>query len=91
MSKGDVMIETNNLSQRNKQKKPIVQYNDFLDEYDHYYLDHEKYLLAGNGGKQRFKKEVEQNSNKYDPSGNVRIIINKMQNFEQKRRKSSNN
>ena len=61
--------------------------NDYLDEYDHYYFEHEKYLQAGHGGKQRNKKEVELNSNKYDPSGNVRVIINKMHNFEQNRRK----
>ncbi len=67
--------------------KPIESAHDYLDEYDNYYFEHEKYFQAGHGGKQRNKKEVAQNSGKHDPSGNVRIIVNKMQNFEHNRRK----
>jgi hypothetical protein len=69
--------------------KTVQNSYDYLDEYDNYYFEHEKYLQAGHGGKQRNKKEVALNSNKYDPSGNVRIIVSKMQNFEHNRRKSS--
>ena len=81
----DVIVPT---AKSNKSSKAYAgTNNDYLDEYDHYYFEHEKYLQAGHGGKQRNKKEVELNSNKYDPSGNVRVIINKMHNFEQNRRK----
>lgn len=75
------------MSFNSKQSKQPVY--DYLDEYDNYYLDHEKYIQAGHGGKQRNKREVILNSNKFDPSGNVRKIVTNMQNFEHKRRKSS--
>jgi hypothetical protein len=29
----------------------------FMDEYDNYYLDNERFIQAGNGGKQRNKKD----------------------------------
>ena len=79
-------VETD-VSKMAKNPKP-EEVVDYLDEYDNYYLDHEKYLQAGHGGKQRNKLEVALNTNKHDPSGNVRIIVSKMQNFEQNRRKS---
>lgn len=63
--------------------------DDYLDEYDNYYFDNEKYLQAGHGGKQRNKKEVAQNSKRNDPSGNCRVIVSKIQNFEHNRRKST--
>lgn len=66
-------------------KQPV--YNDYLDEYDEYYFENEKYLNAGHGGKQRNKREAELNSNKYDPCGNVRTITSKLMNFEHNRRK----
>ena len=72
--------------QQSKQQIPVY---DYLDEYDNYYLDNEKYIQAGNGGKQRNKREVFLNSNKFDPSGNVRKIVTNMQNFEQNRRRKS--
>jgi len=58
----------------------------YLDEFDEYYLDHEKYIQVGNGGKQRNKKDSVLNDKK-DPSGNVRIITKNLQNFEANRRK----
>jgi len=58
----------------------------YLDEFDEYYLDHEKYIQVGNGGKQRNKKDMLLNDKK-DPSGNVRIITKNLQNFEANRRK----
>lgn len=71
--------------------KSSVTSNDgaYLDEYDHYYFEQEKYLLAGHGGKQRNKREVELNSNKYDPCGNVRKITSKFQNSEHNKRKNN--
>jgi hypothetical protein len=67
-------------------KQPVY---DYLDEYDNYYLDNERFIQAGNGGKQRNKKDGVLHSSKFDPSGNVRKIVTNMQNFEHKRRKSS--
>ena len=60
---------------------------DYLDEFDEYYLDHEKYIQVGHGGKQRNKKDMVLNDKK-DPSGNVRIITKNLQNFEANRRKN---
>lgn len=60
---------------------------DYLDEYDSYYFENEKYFNVGHGGKQRNKREVELNSSRIDPSGNTRLIVNRMQNFEHNRRK----
>lgn len=81
---GDVLIiEPIMLVNKSKQVSSV----DYLDEYDEYYLDNEKYLVGGHGGKQRTKKECEINSNKYDPCGNVRLITSKLQNFEHNRRK----
>ncbi len=71
---------------KSQQQTPVY---DYLDEYDNYYLDNEKHIQVGNGGKQRNKRESFLNSNKFDPSGNVRKIVSNMQNFEHKRRKSS--
>lgn len=68
--------------------KPVVK--DYLDEYDEYGLEHEKYFVGGQGGKQRSKKDIVQNT-KFDPSQNVRVVTSKLQIFELKRRKSSSN
>lgn len=62
---------------------------DYMDEYDDYFFANEKYFNAGHGGKQRNKKEIEQNNKRVDPSGNVRVCVTKMQNFEQNRRRKS--
>lgn len=59
---------------------------DYLDEYDEYFLENEKYFVGGQGGKQRSKRDIVQN-NRFDPSQNVRIITSKLQNFEHNRRK----
>ena len=72
-----------------KQQCKQIPVHDYLDEYDNYYLDNEKVIQGGHGGKQRNKREVFLNSNKFDPSGNVRRIVANMMNFQQKRRKSS--
>ena len=74
-----------------KQQSKQIPVYDYLDEYDNYYLDNEKHIQVGNGGKQRNKRDSFLNSNKskLDPCGNVRKIVANMQNFEHKRRKSS--
>ncbi len=59
---------------------------DYLDEYDEYSLEHEKYFVGGQGGKQRSKRDIVLNT-RFDPSQNVRLITSKLKNFEQNRRK----
>lgn len=60
-----------------------------LDEYEHYNYDQDKYAHAGHSGKQRSKKEVAENTNRFDPSGQTRKIVTKMQNTIQNRRGSN--
>ncbi len=98
MDSKSVLVESSNIAESGpviidpkkvKQQIASKSSDEYLDEYDNYYFDNEKYFNAGHGGKQRNKKEVELNSQRVDPSGNVRIIVSKMQNFEHNRRKSS--
>ena len=58
----------------------------YLDEYDHFFFENEKYFTAGHGGKQRNKREVELNSGKNDPCGNVRKITRKLSYSEHNKR-----
>jgi hypothetical protein len=53
-----------------------------FDEYEHYNYDQEKYLKAGQSGKQRTKKEAAEHTNHFDPSGHSRKITTKMENTE---------
>jgi len=97
MDPKSVLVETSNIDEsgpviinpKKNKKQESKSSDDYLDEYDSYYFDNEKYFNAGHGGKQRNKKEVELNNQRVDPSGNVRIIVSKMQNFEQNRRKTT--
>jgi len=73
-------------SNKSNNKKNNIIYHDYLDEYDEYYLQNEKYIQFGNGGKQRSKRDQRINV-RPDPCGNVRAITVKLQNFEQNRRK----
>ena len=36
-----------------------------FDEYEHYNYDQDKAMFSGHSGKQRSKKEAEQNTNRY--------------------------
>jgi hypothetical protein len=88
----DVLVEKvhhSSTSSNGSHKAPhavVTSVPDYLDEFDEYYLDHEKYIQAGHGGKQRNKRDMLLNEKK-DPSGNVRIITKNLQNFEANRRK----
>ena len=73
--------KSHSISQKNATAAP-----DYLNEFDEYYLDNEKHIQVGHGGKQRNKKDMLMNEKK-DPSGNVRIITKNLQNFEANRRK----
>jgi hypothetical protein len=82
-----------NRGEASKMSEPVIRVKnnsisktDYLDEYDEYSLEHEKYFVGGQGGKQRSKRDIVLNT-RYDPSQNVRIITSKLQNFEHNRRK----
>jgi len=58
-----------------------------FDEYEHYNFDQDKSIHSGHSGKQRTKKEAEQNTNRHNPGGHERKIVTKLMNAE----KNSNN
>lgn len=62
---------------------------DHSDEYEHYNYDQDKYTNTGHSGKQRSKKEAAENTNRFDPSGQTRKIVTKMQNTIENRRGSN--
>ena len=82
----DVMVARPPLDAHKPHSKSLAPAPNYLDEFDEYYLDNEKYIQVGNGGKQRNKKDMLLNEKK-DPSGNVRTITKNLQNFEANRRK----
>ena len=82
----DVLIDVAPASRPSNRHSKSSAINEYLDEYDEYYLENEKYIQAGQGGRQRTKKDKVQNE-KHDPSGNVRIVTSKLHNFEHNRRK----
>ena len=55
-----------------------------FDQYEHYNYDQEKNMYSGHSGKQRSKKEAEQNTNRHNPGGHERKIVTKLQNAEAK-------
>jgi len=57
-----------------------------FDEYEHYNYDQDKAMFSGHSGKQRSKKEAEQNTNRHNPGGHERKIVQKLQNAEAKQK-----
>jgi len=53
-----------------------------FDEYEHYNYDQEKAMMSGHSGKQRTKKEADQNTNRHNPGGHERKIMTKLMNME---------
>merc|ERR1711909_185819 len=53
-----------------------------FDEYEHYNFDQDKSIHSGHSGKQRTKKEAEQNTNRHNPGGHERKITTKLMNME---------
>ena len=49
-----------------------------FDEHEHWNYDYDKYMFSGKSGKQRSKKEAQQNTNHYDPNGHTRKTVNKL-------------
>lgn len=61
----------------------------YLDEYDQYNIDQDKYTNSGHSGKQRSKKEAAEHTNRSDASnGHTRKLVTKFQNTEANRRPS---
>ena len=58
-----------------------------FDQYEHYNYDQDKAIFSGHSGKQRSKKEAAMNTNKHNPGGHERKIVNKLMNAE----KNANN
>ena len=58
----------------------------YMDEYDHFNYDQDKYVHSSHSGKQRSKKEAMVNTNRADTSGHSRKLVQKMQNTERKTR-----
>ena len=59
-----------------------------FDEYEHYNFDQDKYLAAGHSGKQRTKKEAAEHTNRPDPSGHTRKIVDKLVNTEKHKKET---
>ncbi len=55
-----------------------------LDEYDHYSMDQHKYIHRGSSGKGRSKLEAALNTNRPDPCGHTRKIVQKLSNSHKK-------
>jgi len=60
-----------------------------FDEYEHYNYDQEKFMNAGHSGKQRSKKEAQEHTNHFDPSGHSRKIVEKLVNTEKRKKSNS--
>jgi len=58
---------------------------DFFDEYEHYNFDKSAVDIA-HSRKGRTKREASQNTNRFNPGGNERKIVEKFRNTEKNRR-----
>ncbi|KPM11187.1 p8 nuclear protein-like protein [Sarcoptes scabiei] len=56
---------------------------------DYYMFDNDKHMFSSQSGKQRTKKEAEQHTNRFDPSGHSRKINEKLRNTEINRKEES--
>ena len=56
----------------------------YMNEFDHYNYDQDKYVHSSHSGKQRTKREAMVNTNRADTSGHSRKLVQKMQNTERK-------
>ncbi|CAH2003891.1 unnamed protein product [Acanthoscelides obtectus] len=56
------------------------------DQYDRYNYEYDKYIFSGHSGKQRSKKEAEEHTNHFDPSGHSRKLLTKMMNTEKNKK-----
>lgn len=52
----------------------------YFDEYEHYNYDQDKYVFSGHSGKNRTKREANENTNHFDPSGHSRKLLTKFMN-----------
>ena len=59
--------------------KPASADQEYMDEYDDYNIEQDKFKGTGHSGKGRSKKEAAQNHHE-DPSGHTRKNVNKLMN-----------
>ena len=55
-----------------------------FDEYEHWNYDHDKHMFSGRSGKGRSKKEACLNTNRPDPCGHNRKVVQKLMNNNNK-------
>ncbi|KAH8298051.1 hypothetical protein KR018_005259 [Drosophila ironensis] len=60
-----------------------------FDEYEHYNFDHDKHIFSGHSGKQRSKKEANEHTNHFDPSGHSRKLLTKLMNTNNNNKKAA--
>nr|CAH7730606.1 unnamed protein product [Callosobruchus chinensis] len=60
-----------------------------FDQYDRYNFEYDKYIFSGHSGKQRSKKEAEEHTNHFDPSGHSRKILTKLMNTEKNKKRQT--
>jgi len=58
---------------------------EYLDEYDEYNFECDKYVNTSSG-KRRSKKEAAEHTNHFDPSGHTRKIVEKLINTEKNKK-----
>lgn len=58
----------------------------YFDAYDHYNYDQDKYIFSAHSGKNRSKKEANEHSNHFDPSGHSRKLLTKFMNTNNNRK-----
>lgn len=52
-----------------------------------YEFGYDKHMFSGRSGKQRTKKEVADHTNRTDPNGHTRKVVEKLRNTERNHRK----
>ena len=77
-------------SLRHCSKETMTSYfiENYMDWCDIYSIDQDRLVQVGHGGKRRTKREVEQNTNRRDPSGHTRKLTRKLINLNKKREQS---
>merc|ERR1712212_146908 len=83
----DKSSHRSHLDQLNPANHTVTMSEAHFDEYEHYNFEQDKSIHSGHSGKQRTKKEAEQNTNRHNPGGHERKIVTKLMNAE----KNSNN
>merc|ERR1712038_1194378 len=86
MGEADKSSHRSHLVQLIPANHTVIMSEAHFDEYEHYNFDQDKSIHSGHSGKQRTKKEAEQNTNRHNPGGHERKIVQKLQNAEAKQK-----